>query len=102
MFNVIPSDTNLESLGDCAVYIKKELCNPTAANRLIDRAEQAALSLAAMPERFPFSRYSSLAAGGIRVCPVGSHCIFYSVDNRKQTVYLHLFGYSPRDWEVLF
>lgn len=102
MFNVIQTEEFLDSLVSSAAYIKNQLKNPVAAQRLIDAAEQAALSLEHMPHRFSFSRYEALALLGIRVLPIKNHCIFYTIDDATQTVYLHLFGYGSRNWETLF
>ena len=86
---------------DAARYINDQLLNKTAAQRLLDEAEKAILSLDNMPERHAIVSDEALAKLGIRFMPVLNYTVFYVVRENKKTVVIQRFLYSRRDWSTI-
>jgi len=90
-----------KDLLDAALYIKEQLLNPAAANRLLDEAEKVILSLGSMPERQALVNDEVLARSGLRSVPVLNYTIFYAVREERSTIVIHRILYSRRDWASL-
>ncbi|MDR2589995.1 MAG: type II toxin-antitoxin system RelE/ParE family toxin [Oscillospiraceae bacterium] len=86
---------------EAAKYISEQLLNPVAANRLLDEAEKALLSLDNMPYRHALVNDEVLARLGIRFMPVLNHTAFYTVREDSKTVVVQRFLYSRRNWAII-
>ena len=86
---------------DAAKYIDEQLLNPVAANRLLDEAEKAILSLDNMPSRHALVNDDVLARLGIRFMPVLNYLIFYTIREERKTVVIQRFLYNRRDWGAI-
>lgn len=85
-------------LNHAADYIEFSLKNPTAADNLIDEAEETLSGLSHMPERFALVNDKLLAAWGIRFVSVKNYLAFYTVSQASNTVYVLRFLYGKSDW----
>ncbi|MCL2248935.1 MAG: type II toxin-antitoxin system RelE/ParE family toxin [Oscillospiraceae bacterium] len=83
---------------EAARYINEQLLNPSAANRLLDKAEEAIASLSDMPKRYALVRDETLAQSGIRLMPVLNYLVFYTVRDKRNCVVIQRFLYKKRDW----
>lgn len=68
-------------LDEIYAYVAHHLRNPLDAGRLVGRIEEAILSLGEMPYRAPLSQDPRFAIQGVRAMSVGSHMIYYIVDD---------------------
>ena len=89
---------DLESAAD---YIEYTLLNPTAADELLDAAEDALASLSDMPQRIMLVTDEVLAAWGIRFILVKNYLGFYVIDEARQVVHIIRFLYMKRDWQAI-
>lgn len=89
---------DLESTAD---YIEYSLLNPTAADELLNTAEEAFASLSDMPQRIMLVTDEVLAAWGIRFIPVKNYLGFYIIDEERQVVHIVRFLYMKRDWQTI-
>ena len=85
-------------LNRAADYIEFSLKNPTAADNLVDEAEEALSGLSRMPERFALVDDKLLAAWGVRFVSVKNYLAFYTVSQASNTVYILRFLYGKSDW----
>ncbi len=81
-----------------ADYIEFNLCNPQAADALLDKAEKLIQELCSLPERYAIIDDPILKAWRIRLIQVGNYLAFYTVSEESQTVYIVRFLYGKRDW----
>ncbi len=68
-------------LDEIFAYVAHQLRNPLDASRLVNRLEDAIMSLGEMPYRAPLSRDPRFAIQGVRTMSVGNHMIYYIVDD---------------------
>ena len=102
MYTVTITKTAEQDLLDAAIYIAHTLSNKTAANRLLDRADAAADSLAQNPMRQPLVKDSCLSEKGLRSLPVGNYLLIYAVREKAKAVSIIRFVHSRREWGHLF
>ena len=102
MYHVEITESAERDLLDAAIYIARDLLNKPAANRLIDKADKAALSLSGNPMRRPLVRDAFLAAKGLRSLPVNNYLLFYVVRDEVNIVRVLRFIHSRRNWVDLF
>lgn len=79
-------------------YIAGHLREPSTAERMLDRFEEAALSLETMPLRFAPVPDSYLASVGFRMTSVGNYLIFYMVDQESKTVNISRVLNGRQNW----
>jgi len=79
-------------------YIAEQLCNPTAAERLISQIVDAIQSLSERPGRYPLVSDQYLASKGYRKIVVRNHLVFFIVREKEQTVSVMRVLYGRRDW----
>ena len=76
-------------------YIDLVLKNPTAADKLLDVADEKIGALADFPHKFEVVSDKLLSLWGIRFTIVMNYLAFYTVDDATQTV---RFLYGNRNW----
>jgi plasmid stabilization system protein ParE len=81
-----------------ADYIEFTLCNPQAADALLNRADQLISSLSNHPERYAIVDDPVLRGWAIRFVQVNNYLAFYTVSEKDQTVHIVRFLYGKRDW----
>ena len=79
-------------------YISDNLCNKKAATILIDLFDKNIRTLADMPEGYPLANDEYLRNMGIRFISVKNYIIFYTVNIKKQMVYVVRVLYGKRNW----
>lgn len=87
------AERDLENAAD---YIEFTLKNPTAADHLLDLAEEQFNSLVSFPEEHPVVDDPVLSAWGIRFVVINNYLGFYTV--LGGTIYILRFVYGKRDW----
>lgn len=81
-----------------ARYIAVELREPETAERLLDRFDEAIVSLERMPLRHGLVHDDRLAALGIRMTMAGNYLLFYQVDHSARKVTILRVLHGRRDW----
>lgn len=79
-------------------YISDNLCNKQAATRLIHLFDKNIRALADMPEGYPLANNEYLRNMGIWFISVKNYIIFYTVNIKKQMVYVVRVLYGKRNW----
>lgn len=87
-----------QDLAEAFDYIEFVLCNPTAADRLVEEVDCQIALLSDFPEKHPLVEDPVLASWNIRFIPIKNYIAFYVVDKEKQKVFLVRFLYRKRNW----
>ena len=77
-------------------YIEFTLKNPSAADSLLDKAEERISELSSFPEANAVVDDPVLSAWGIRFTVINNYLAFYTI--LGDTVYIVRFLYGKRDW----
>lgn len=81
-----------------ADYLEFNLCNPQAADELLDKLDAEMNSLSEYPERYAVVDDPVLKAWEIQIVGINNYLAFYTVSKESHTVYLVRFLYGRRDW----
>lgn len=81
-------------------YIASELNAPIAAQKQVNRITKAVRTLVIFPKLHRERRKTS-KGNGLRIYPVDSYLILYSVDDEKQAVNISHIIYGGRDFDSL-
>jgi len=98
MYHVDITEPAEQDIQAAVKYIAEDLKNPIAADRLLNNAVEAILSLEEMPLRYPLVDDEVIAGFGLRFFPVRNYLVFYSVQEKAKTVLIERFIYGKRDW----
>ena len=79
-------------------YIDLVLKNPTAADKLLDVADEKIGALAEFLHKFEVVSDKLLSLWGIRFTIVMNYLAFYTVDDATQTVHIVRFLYGKSNW----
>jgi len=82
-------------------YIAVELSAPESASKLLDEIDACISNLREMPKKFPLVRNEEFAKRGIRSMIVKNYLVFYTVDDKTNTVNIISVMYNKRDWNNL-
>ena len=77
---------------------RRALKNPTAADKLLDVADEKIGALAEFPHKFEVVSDKLLSLWGIRFTIVMNYLAFYTVDDATQTVHIVRFLYGKSNW----
>ena len=81
-------------------YISKELCNPEAADALLDAVEECYDTLETLPSSFPFCRDPVLCANGYHQTELNGYILVYRIeDNGEVDRVLHYY-HSTQDYLI--
>ena len=83
---------------DVHAYIAGSLKEPNIADRLLDKIEAEILTLKNMPLRHALERDEQLKLKNLRKLIVDNYLIFYTVDEKTETVFIVRVLYARRDW----
>lgn len=100
-YGVHITDRAQRDMENAADYIEFTLLNPTAADELLDAAEEVFSSLSEMPHRIMPVQDEVLSAWGIRFVQVKNYLGFYIIDEARQTVHVIRFLYKKRNWQAI-
>jgi toxin ParE1/3/4 len=85
------------------LYIRDELFNPEAADKLINDFYSAMQSLDKMPKRHKIIENELISVTlGIRRVPVSNYDVFYRCSEDERVVTITRVLYSKREWKDLF
>ncbi|MCL2010502.1 MAG: type II toxin-antitoxin system RelE/ParE family toxin [Synergistaceae bacterium] len=82
-------------------YISSNLKEPNIAGRLLDKIETEILTLKSMPLRHAVERDEQLKLKNLRKLVVDSYLVFYTVNEKTETVFIVRVLYARRDWMTL-
>lgn len=97
-YNVILSLEARADIREIVRYIARELREPSTAEHMLDRIEEAIASLESMPEKYALVSDEYLASLGIRMVTVKKYIIFYTVEHSKKEVNISRVLYGKRNW----
>lgn len=98
-YKIIYTQNALADLDNVSDYIKYNLCNISAADRIVEDFFAEGDSLDVFPNRYPLCNDDLLRAWGIRFVPIKNYLLFYVVREDEQAVYVIRFLYGKRDWQ---
>lgn len=82
-------------------YIAVSLCNPQAANDLLDEIEKAIGNALAFPEMYQFLDNELVNSEGLRKINVGNYVLLYLYDQNNSIITILRFVYGRRNLERL-
>lgn len=97
IYQVILSDAANRDLRNIFEYIFYELKAPQSASGILDKLEQAVLSLEEMPNRYKVIEREMWLSRKVRLMPVGNYVVIYFVDDDKSIVNIMRVMYGGRD-----
>ncbi|GHU38581.1 hypothetical protein FACS1894190_00450 [Spirochaetia bacterium] len=98
MYGLIFSKLFDDDIDSTYQYIKENLEAPMAAENLMKEVKQKLEYLKETPTARPIIKDELIAALNLRVIKVKNYAVYYSVNEKKQTVRLVRFLYNKRDW----
>ena len=81
-------------------YISRKFDAPNAAQKQVNRILKAASTLAVFP-KLHRERRRTAKGNGMRIYPIDSYVILYSVDDEQKAVNISHIIYSKRDIDTL-
>ena len=97
-FRVQVAEPAKADLAGIVAYVARELCNPTAAERLFEAFASAMRGLALQPERFPRVPVLPWRDRGYHIRPVGNYVIVFHVDSAGHVATIERIFHSLQDW----
>ena len=95
--NIVYTHTARQDLREIYEYIAFSLLASDTARSLTDRIMAEIRTLETFPERNPLYRDEPWYSQGVRVLPVKSYLVFYTVNNDAETVSVARILYGGRD-----
>ena len=97
-YNIHVTQAAERDMANAYDYIDLVLKNPTAADKLLDVADEKIGALAEFPHKFEVVADKLLSLWGIRFTNVMNYLAFYTVDDATQTVHIVRFLYGKSNW----
>ena len=97
-YNIHVTQSAERDMANAYDYIDLVLKNPTAADKLLDVADEKIGALAEFPHKFEVVSDKLLSLWGIRFTIVMNYLAFYTVDDATQTVHIVRFLYGKSNW----
>ena len=97
-YNIHVTQAAERDMANAYDYIDLVLKNPTAADKLLDVADEKIGALADFPHKFEVVADKLLSLWGIRFTNVMNYLAFYTVDDATQTVHIVRFLYGKSNW----
>lgn len=88
-----------DDLSDIEYYIYYELCNPQAAQRIVDGIFNASVGLGEYPMRYPIIKDYYFNKIELRMAHFENYNIFYYSDYTDDKVYIIRILYNRADWQ---
>lgn len=89
MYKILRTDKADDQLRDIIYYIASDSGNIDVALKYLDKLEEAINRLQDFPNSGSIPRYSILKKQGYRVVIVGSHLVFYKVNEENKLVVVY-------------
>ena len=96
-YSIVYSSAARRELVKIHEYITEKFCAPETAGIQVSRIVRAVKTLSVFPKMYRVRRKST----GMRICPVDSYLILYSVDDDNRTVNVSHIIYSRRNLDAL-
>ena len=101
-YTVLRTATADEQIRDAVGYLAEVSGGTGPAPRLLDQVDDAAGRLAAFPRMGSVPSWGTLAKRGYRKLGVGNYLLLYKADDKAQTITIHAFVHSGREyWKLL-
>ncbi|GMO12336.1 MAG: hypothetical protein Ta2D_14200 [Rickettsiales bacterium] len=97
MYGLIFSKLFGDDIDSTYQYIKENLKAPMAAENLMKEVKQELEHLKETPTRRPIIKDELIAALNLRAIKIKNYVVYYSVNEKKQTVILVRFLYNKKD-----
>ena len=97
LFEVEFTEQAEEQLVEIAHYITVELCNPDAAEKLVDNIVSESLKLSRNPEKYHPIEEEPWGSQGIRKINVGHYYAYFWIDIENATVWIIGIVFAKRD-----
>ena len=98
MYGLIFSRLFDDDIDSIYQYIKENLEAPMAAENLMKEVKQKLEYLKEKPMVRPIIKDELIAALNLRAIKVKNYVVYYSVNEKRQTIRLVRFLYNKRDW----
>lgn len=98
-YTVQLTDTARRDLLHNVSYVKDELLNPKAAEKLLQNTVDVLDSLSQMPQRHALVSDEMLAGIGIRMVRINAYYAFYRIHENTRTVTVLRILYERRAWQ---
>ncbi|MCM1179270.1 MAG: type II toxin-antitoxin system RelE/ParE family toxin [Clostridium sp.] len=99
MARVVITEPAEYDLLDIEYYIRVHLCNPSAAERMIDGILEMLWGLAQFPERYHYVNDDLLRKLSLRMTWFDNYNIFYYYDENADEVHIIRILYNRADWQ---
>lgn len=86
---------------DVEYYIHVHLCNPQAADRIVDGIIDTIRDLEIFPEKHPFVSDDLLNGIGLRMTQFDNYNIFYNYDITEDVIHIIRILYNRVDWKSI-
>ena len=100
MANLIIAPSAENDLNAIVDYISKELCNPEAADALLDAIEECYDTLETLPSSFPFCRDPVLRANGYHQTELNGYILVYRIEDNGEVVRVLHYYHSTQDYLI--
>lgn len=84
---------------DVEYYIHIHLCNPQAADRIVDGIIETIGRLEIFPEKHPLVNDELLSSVGLRMAQFDNYNIFYYYDDMEDVIHIIRILYNRSDWK---
>ena len=98
MANLIIAPSAEEDLNRIVDYITEELCNPEAADSLLDSIAECYDTLELMPSSFPFCGDPILRADDYHQVDLGGYVMIYRVEDENDIVRIVHYYHETQDF----
>jgi len=99
MYDIVITEQARLDMKDLFEYIALTLLEPVIAEKQYSRIEKAVYSLDQMPERFRQYEKEPWCSRNLRIMPVDSYLVFYTVDKENLIVTVIRIMYGRRNIE---
>ena len=94
---VVYSSKAHQDLRNIYEYISFTLLVPDAAKNIVERIMITVRTLESMPERNPLYKEEPWHSQGVRFVPVRNYLVFYTINNKTETVSVSRIMFGGRD-----
>ena len=99
MANILFTEPAEYDLLDVEYYIHVHLCNPQAAERIVDGIIEMIRKLESFPEEHPLVSDELLNSIGLRMTRFENYNIFYYYEEEAEVIHIIRILYNRADWK---
>jgi len=86
-----------QGLDGAVFYIINELDSPTAAKRMVEKAEKTIQRIRENPLFYPLYHDENIAKKGYRYAVIGNYLLFYKIHENEKLIIIEAFVHGSRD-----